>query len=124
MTDIEVLWSPSKPLMVDGVWNSAEDWLGHRFYVGGAVAYSISSGNSTEIAVGKVVSIKVTHHERSRTGGKDKNGDDIYRAAWDAVDVEVFTMRSSGRSSPRTKSAVVKARNVTWLPYDFLREFE
>lgn len=117
MTDIEVLWSPSKPLMVDGVWNSAEDWLGRRFYVGGAVAYTINTGN--EIAVGKVVAIKVTHYERSPIGTSGK-----FRAAWDAVDVEVFTMRSSAQSKPRTKSAVVKARNVTWLPYDFLREFE
>lgn len=117
MEDVQVLWSPSKPIMFEGVWDSAEDWLGRRFYVGGTVAYTIGNGN--EIAVGKVVSIKVTHHERSPIGTSGK-----FRSAWDAVDVEVFTMRSSGQSKPRTRSAVVKARNVTWLPYDFVREFE
>lgn len=124
MEDVKVLWSPSQPIFAyddDEECISAVDWLGNRFWVGDMVMYCIGAGRGQVMAVGKVMSIKSEHHERSRTGHTVK-GEDQYRSAWDKITVKVLTERTSGLMSngPRTKPAEVNAINVTWIPQEML----
>lgn len=123
MSDIQVMWSPSGPVFdtETGECVAARDWYGNMFGVGDMVVYSVGNGNSTEIAFGRVVSMKSEHYERSRTGRKLRDGSDEYRSAWDKVTVRVLTEKSSGRGSARTRPTEVKAMNITWVPQEFAK---
>lgn len=123
-TDIKVLWSPSQPIFAyddNGECISAVDWLGNRFWVGDTVMYCIGAGRGQVMAVGKVVSFKVEHYERSRTG-RTVGGVDEYRSAWDKINVRVLTEKTSGmwNNKARTKPVEVNAINITWIPQEMI----